>query len=196
MAILSDKLILVDADGVLLDWTYSFAWWMNKKGFTVVREDTYDLGEWFGIDTADAMRYVAEFNGSYALRNLPPYKDAMKYVRKLHVDHGYIFHCITAMSEDPDAKKLRTNNLEHLFGSTVFDDVIAVGIGASKEEALEPYRDSGCLWVEDKMENAVLGHEMGLESVIMMQAHNQTFEHDEIKKVYNWKDIYDHVVGV
>ena len=31
-----NKLILTDADGVLLDWEYAFNIWMTEKGYTLV----------------------------------------------------------------------------------------------------------------------------------------------------------------
>jgi FMN phosphatase YigB (HAD superfamily) len=34
----TDKLILVDCDGVLLDWKYSFVKWMSENNYEVVRE--------------------------------------------------------------------------------------------------------------------------------------------------------------
>jgi len=44
---LSNKVILTDVDGVLLDWEYSFNAWMNKHGYEVVpgKENEYNVGK-------------------------------------------------------------------------------------------------------------------------------------------------------
>ena len=45
----ADKLILVDCDGVLLDWKYAFYKYMNENGYTVIEEGQYDVAQTFGI---------------------------------------------------------------------------------------------------------------------------------------------------
>jgi hypothetical protein len=63
--------------------------------------------------------------------------------------------------------------------------------GADKNEALEPYRDSGCWWVEDKPENAEVGHELGLKSILMEHGHNMSHANEQIPVVKNWREIYE-----
>jgi hypothetical protein len=49
---MKDKVILVDADGVLLNWEYAFNVWMDTHGFNKIpgSEFNYDIGERYGID--------------------------------------------------------------------------------------------------------------------------------------------------
>ena len=56
---------------------------------------------------------------------------------------------------------------------TVFEKYVYLDTGADKDEELEAYRDTGCLWVEDKVENAIAGAKVGLESVVMSHGYNQ-----------------------
>ena len=80
-------------------------------------------------------------------------------------------------------------NLENLFGTTVFEKIICLDTGADKDQALEPYRDTGLYWIEDKPENADIGYQLGLSSILMEHGHNV----DHVcpyPKVKNWREIY------
>jgi FMN phosphatase YigB (HAD superfamily) len=185
------NLILVDADGVLLDWEFAFSIWMEEHGF--VKQDghqfEYDIGTRYGIDREQSFKLIKMFNESAAIGFLPPLRDAMFYVKRLHEEHGYVFHCITSLSTDVNAGRLREMNLRKLFGRTAFEGVTCLATGADKTSALEPYAGSGLWWVEDKPENADLGHRLGLQSILMEHGHNMHHE-CPYPVVKNWREIY------
>jgi hypothetical protein len=135
------------------------------------------------------------FNESAAIGFLPPLRDAMYYVKRLHEEHGYVFHCITSLSLDPNAKKLREMNLNKLFGDTAFERVVCLDTGADKDHALAPYQNTGCYWIEDKPENAEVGHNLGLRSILMEHGHNMYHYHEDIPIVKNWKEVYAIITG-
>jgi FMN phosphatase YigB (HAD superfamily) len=186
-----NQLILVDADGVLLNWEYAFAIWMEQHGHEkkLGSEFIYDIGERYGISRDQGRKLIKLFNESAAIGFLPPLRDAMYYVKRLHEEHGYVFHCITSLSLDVNAGRLREMNLRKLFGDTAFELVTCLETGADKNEALEPYRDSGCWWVEDKPENAEVGLKLGLRSILMEHGHNMNHE-CPYPIVKNWREIY------
>lgn len=188
---MKEKVILTDVDGVLLDWVYSFDQWMKRHGYVKSRNDVYDLNLCYNIDRAESKKLVRMFNESANIGYLPPLRDAVKYVRKLHEEHGFIFHAITSLSLDPFAAKEREDNLKRVFGETVFEKIQCLDTGADKDEALEMYRDTGCFWVEDKIENAELGERIGLNAVLMGHDHNADYYNGNIPVVKKWKDIYD-----
>ena len=117
-----DRLILTDCDGVLLNWEYAFNTWMQANGHKLsddpVHKYSYDMKERYGIDSQVAQRLVKSFNESAAMGFLPPQRDAIQYVKKLHEELGYVFHVITSLSKNPYACKLRRMNLEKIFGET------------------------------------------------------------------------------
>ena len=191
------QLILVDCDGVLCNWEYAFSIWMEQHGHDLQpgSEFVYDIGDRYGISRDQSRKLIKLFNESAAIGFLPPLRDAMYYVKRLHEEHGYVFHCITSLSSDVNAQRLREMNLRKLFGDTVFELVLCLETGADKREALEPYRDSQCWWVEDKPENAEVGLDLGLRSVIMEHGHNMDFSNSKIPVVKNWREIYDLVTG-
>ena len=187
------SLILVDADGVILDWEYAFSVWMEQHGFvkTEGSQFIYDIGKRYGIDHEQGRKLIKIFNESAAIGFLPPLRDAMYYVKRLHEEHGYVFHCITSLSLDANAGKLREMNLRKLFGKTAFEKITCLDTGADKHDALEPYRDSGCWWVEDKPENAEVGHKLGLRSILVEHGHNMNHVNEQIPVVKNWREIYE-----
>lgn len=191
---LSEKLILVDCDGVILDWVYTFDRWMKRNGYVKIRDDVYDLAEAYVIPKAESKKLVKAFNESANIGYLPPLRDAVKYIKKLHEEHGFVFHCITSLSLDPYAAKEREYNIKRVFGETAFEKIICLDTGADKDEALAEYKDTGCLWVEDKVENAECGHNLGLNAVLMEHDHNCDYYHGDIPLVKNWKEIYEMMV--
>jgi len=194
---LSNKVILTDVDGVLLDWEYSFNAWMNKHGYEVVpgKENEYNVGKKYGLNKVDKERIVRIFNESATIRKIPPLRDAIKYVKKLHEEHGYVFRVISSLSDDQYSQHLRTKNLREMFGSTVFESYVYLDTGADKDEALAQYKDTGCYWVEDKPENADLGLKLGLESILFQHGHNKSYD-GLAPTVKNWKQVYETIVGV
>jgi FMN phosphatase YigB (HAD superfamily) len=189
-----DKVILTDCDGVLLDWEYAFDYWMQRHGYVIVHDGVYNMAVKYGILKPDMNRLIRMFNESAAIRKLPPLRDSIKYMKKLHEEHGYIFHAITSLSNDQYAQHLRTKNLRELFGDTAFEKYIYLDTGADKNEALEVYKDTECFWIEDKVENVDLGMKLGLDGILMQHTFNADYAGDA-RVVRNWKEIYEIIVG-
>jgi hypothetical protein len=186
------KLILTDADGVLLDWEWAFNIWMQEHGFEEVPGSklNYDMSIRYNISREQVVKLIRIFNESAAIGFLPALRDAMYYVKRLHEEHGFRFHCITSLSLDSNAQKLREMNLNKLFGSTAFERIVCLDTGAHKDEVLEEYEGTGCWWIEDKAENAVVGYNAGLRSLLVEHGHNMHHYHQGVTIVKNWKEIY------
>lgn len=191
---MKDNIILVDCDGVLCDWEYAFTQFMHHKGFPTLDTSAYNIGSRFGFTPEQGHTFVEEFNDSAAIAFLPPLRDAVYYMKRLNMLHGYKFHCITSLSTNKYAQKLRTQNLNLLFGEGIWDDYIYLGCGADKDEVLAKYKDTGCFWIEDKPKNAEVGQELGLNSIIVAHEHNASYN-GEIPRFWKWKYIYNHITG-
>ena len=170
---------------------------MQQHGFQKIPggDLNYNIGKRYGIDGTQGKKLIKMFNESAAIGFLPPLRDAMHYVKRLHEEFGYVFHCITSLSTDPSAQKLREMNLAKLFGDTVFEKVVCLDTGADKDEALAHYKDTGCWWIEDKYKNAELGHKLGLNCLLMEHGHNMHYYHNEIPIVKTWKEVFEKITS-
>ena len=192
------KIIVTDCDGVLLNWEYAFCVWMSQRGYNEIEGGNmeYNIGKRFGMKVSDAIKQVEIFNQSAAMAFLPALRDARYWVKRLHEEHGYDFHCITSMSLDPNAKKLRQMNLDKLFGPTAFPVLECLDTNAPKNAALEKYRDSGYYWIEDKFENAICGQNLGMNPILIEHGWNMNEDiPDGMKKVTTWKELYNYITG-
>jgi len=205
-----DKIILVDCDGVLMDWRYKFTRWMNEQGYQLKNDEiNYDVSIQFELTEDEIYPLIELFNQSAAMKYVPPHKDAIRLVKELHEAHGYVFHMITAQNHLMEggyttpgieqARQWRIENTKRLFGKTAFEEFHFTDFG-DKAQYLDRYKDTGCWWIEDKWENAQQGLEFGLSPILMMHDYNEQHnDHDNVQsgdiiQVYDWADIYDTIV--
>jgi phosphoglycolate phosphatase-like HAD superfamily hydrolase len=188
------KIILTDCDGVLLDWENGFNEWMTSKGYTKVVEGIYDISKTYGLEKAVGKRLVKEYNESAWMGYLKAFRDARSGVAKLY-EAGYRFHCITSLSLDKKAKRLRMQNLENVFGKGVFKELVCLDTGADKDEALAEYEGSGFYWLEDKTENAECGLKFGLKSILIHHPHNVDCDNPDVIVCDDWSAIVDEILG-
>ena len=193
-----DKVILTDADGVLFNWDYAFGVWMEQHGHTPVELGNrfYSLADRYGLDSKHVPQLVKQFNESAAMGFLPALRDSVFYIKRLHEEHGYEFHCITSMGREPNAVKLREMNIRKLFGDTAFSKIVCLDTQSPKYDVLKQYDGSGLYWIEDNYKNCVAGLDYGLKPVLMEHGFNMTENiPNGVTKVTTWKEIYSIITG-
>lgn len=191
---MSNKQILCDADGVLLNWAYAFHIWLDHHGHNPVVPDVglfQRVSDQFNMENEKVMRLVKLFNESAAIGFLPAMRDAVQYVRLLHEEHGFTFHVISSVSDDLNVTNLRTMNLHKLFGAGAFEHIECLPIDASKCEYLSKFADSGCYWIEDSIQNAEDGLAFGLKPILLEHGFNLNYNNLLIPRVRSWKEIYE-----
>jgi len=189
----SNRIILTDVDGVLLDWENHFTKWMLSKGYSTEDVDNVDklyrMTDRYGITENETKRLVTEFNNSSWMATQEPMPDSQTWVKLLHAE-GWTFIPITSQTVDIPAQEVRKRRLKELFGGTVFSNFFILETGADKDSALAEFHGTGLYWVEDKITNAERGLDYGLRSLLYVHPYNQDYNNENIQKVNNWEHIY------
>ena len=204
---ISNRIILTDVDGVLLEWEHHFTKWMLQRTLFDERgaryhpyrllpdkENTYEMAERFGVTKDEIRKLIREFNRSAWMGTQRPMKHSQTWVKLLAAE-GWTFIPITSQTSDKPAQELRKRRLGELFGDHVFTNYHILGTGADKESALSEFHGTGLYWVEDKPKNAVAGLNYGLKPILIDHPYNRDFEHPDITRVNNWQDIHKLVSG-
>lgn len=189
-----DNVIVTDADGVFLYWEHGFHMWMVENGYRQTKPGFYNIEDKYGITKEKADSLVDSFNESAALKRLSPIKDAIKYIKKLHEEEGYVFHCITAIPNTRDMYDARLENIHNLFGKTAFERLTLCGSSDNKKELLREYNGTGCLWIEDLPKNCEMGLEYGMACILFDRHYNRDYYNPNVTRVLNWKQIYEMLV--
>ena len=184
-----DKRIILDCDGVLLDWAYAFDVWMVEHGYSKISntDQYYEQTRRYGISQVEAVSQIKKFNESGCVGFIPAFRDSVEYVTKLS-ELGWKFEVISCLDKDKYAQKLRQKNLLHLFGN-VFDFIdCALDFTVGKEQyLLDRYKGKNYYWIEDSVDHAESGKRVGLNSIVMDHPYNKEWDGPRVK---NWKEIY------
>ena len=203
----SNRIILTDVDGVLLEWENHFTEWMLQRSYyenevgegyigkkiypyTLLdnKQDTYEMAERFGLTKTEVRKEIREFNKSAWMGTQSPMPDSQSWVKLLAAE-GWALIPITSQTSDIPAQLLRKKRLAELFGDHVFENYHILDTGADKDSVLAEFHNTGLYWVEDKPKNALAGLNFGLKVILIDHPYNRDFNHPEITRVNNWKDI-------
>jgi FMN phosphatase YigB (HAD superfamily) len=207
------RIILTDVDGVLLEWEQHFTEWMlqrsyyeNEVGEGYIgkkiypykllddKQNTYEMAERFGLTKTEIRKEIREFNKSAWMGTQCPIQDSQTWVKLLAAE-GWTFIPITSQTSDTAAQLLRKKRLGELFGDHIFTNYHILDTGADKDSALAEFHNTGLYWVEDKPKNALAGLNYGLKPILIDHEYNRDFDHPEITRVNNWKEIHKLVTG-
>jgi len=196
---ISNRIILTDVDGVLLEWENHFTKWMITRGHKL-KEDyksEYDMGKRFifysnvfNEDPNYIKLAIREFNKSAWMATQPPMPESQTWVKLLHAE-GWTFIPISSQTSDIPAQELRKRRLEELFGEDAFYNFHILETGSDKDDVLAEFHGTGLYFIEDKWTNALAGLKYGLKVLFINHPYNQKYKHPDITRVNNWKQIHE-----
>lgn len=188
-----EKILLTDLDGCAVKWNEAFDAYMHEHGYSLVQSagDDYDLSNRYGVGWDVMKPLMHEFSTSAHIANLEPFPGAVEYLNEIDCA-GYKIIAITSIGDDPLTVQYRKENLLNTFGD-IFHDVIHLPCGAHKADTLAQWKDTGRIWVEDYFPNALAGHNLGLNTVLITHPWN---EHKDapfprVDPANAWETIYN-----
>lgn len=182
---------LTDADGVLVDYMTGFQEFMLSRGhqctLPIVK---FDLRHAYHMSENEIMKHLYDFNHSELIATLPVLADADQFLHRIK-DSGRKIVVVTSLSDCKEARSRRIANLENIFGTGMFEDVICLPLGSCKEATLTRWALSDIPWVEDNYRNAIVGSMLGLDTYLVDTDYNQG-NHPGVKRVSRhtpWEEI-------
>lgn len=172
-----------------MDWEAAFQPWAVRQGYCYQRNANlhWSVGKKLGISEAETTMLIEKFNSSADFENLPALRDSVAVVRRLH-SQGWRFVIITSAGTHPWTRKLRQNNLDRVFGTGIFDELYILPVTEHKGKILQNYRDQNLYWIEDHIDNALLGYNYGLRPLLVNHLSNSHY-YGPMTRVGNWADI-------
>tara|TARA_A100001011_G_scaffold72571_1_gene74451 strand:- start:22738 stop:23376 length:639 start_codon:yes stop_codon:yes gene_type:complete len=199
----SDRIILTDVDGVLLEWEYHFTQWMLQRNYYDAQEqrvypykllqdkqNTYEMADRFGLSITEIRKEIREFNKSAWMGTQCPMPDSQTWVKLLAAE-GWTFIPITSQTSDVPAQELRKKRLGELFGDHIFKNYHILDTGSDKDSVLAEFHNTGLYFIEDKPKNALTGLKYGVRPILIDHPYNRDFQHPDVIRVNNWKQIHE-----
>ena len=200
---ISDRIILTDVDGVLLEWEHHFTEWMVQRSYyddkqqriypyklLPDKQNTYEMAERFGLSVFEIRKEIREFNKSAWMGTQSPLPESQTWVKLLAAE-GWTFIPITSQTSDIPAQQLRKKRLGELFGDHIFKNYHILDTGQDKDQVLAEFHNTGLYFIEDKPKNALTGLEYGVRPILIDHPYNRDFQHPDVIRVNNWKQIHE-----
>lgn len=192
----SDTAILVDCDGVLLNWYEGFRNFAEAAlGRTLCPKgpQEFDVTKWLGVEhVREAVDLVRRFNSGEAgyFAKLAPMEGAVEAIAALR-SQGREIYVITSCSTEPAIVAMRRQNLIDVFGD-IFTEIHCLDMTDTKDALLSEYR--AATWVEDKFENAVAGAAAGHRTYLIRASYNVGFEDTNVVRGVTWVNGWSDIV--
>jgi len=191
----------VDADGVLTD-MQEFNYRCGKQFFRkdIVDKAGYSVKEIFGVGKLAEIFYGLKYFPQYCKEH-PPRKDAIEVLQKLS-DEGNVLHEITA-------RKFVTykNFIGHCSKKWFVDwcnkynfKFASITFCSEKNGPDDKYK--ACrhfnveVMIDDRPEIVLYLAERGIRVLMMDAPYNQDVQHENVVRVFGWKDVYEKIVGM
>jgi len=194
--------IILDCDGVLLNWRETFKNWLIQHQFLsgshLWNEDDYDIYPYLSepFNTPEfALKLSLLFNESYILGKLPPMPGAVDAIKKLH-SSGFILKVVSSFTDVYESMKIRENNLLSVFGP-VFQEFISLPLFGDKSDYLSK-QDKNSYFVEDSLVNRNCAIKVGFNPArcyIIPHAYNRSSHPETDVMRLSWNNIVKDILG-
>lgn len=187
------KPFLTDADGVLVNWNCGFNAWMKSRGYEEVTRTHYSMCVRYNLTPEMIKSLIEEYNCSAAVSFLQPIPGSVMIMNKIQ-SLGYDVHCISSFGGDTYSRIQRAKMLWEFFRIPSMN-VHLLPMDGSKVEFLSRWKDTNAPWIEDKVENALVGADLGLNAILLRSDHTSAYVSEKVYVADSWYKIYEHITG-
>jgi FMN phosphatase YigB (HAD superfamily) len=183
--------LLLDVDGVILNWVDGFNKWIHKYHFKEhahlnfkkdsVKDDVYDISERYGISYDILYFYIKLFNNSLDFAHLKALPDVDR-VLSWFVFNNWAVHTVSSYSTEQHAVVARLKNLSSVMNILEYSPHYNLDLDSNKEEVLKKYvnAEKKVVFIDDKPEHVQEALDLGLEAYLFDQPYNSTSSLDRI----------------
>lgn len=194
-------IIGVDADGVLTD-MQEFNFRCGKKFFRkeILNPAGYTVKEIFGVGKFAELIYGLQYFPQYC-KEYPPREDAVAVLNKLQKE-GHSLHEITARKFVTYKNFIGKASKKWFVEWCVHNGFEFASITFCSEKHGPKDKYDACkrlgveLMIDDRPEIVIYLAERGVKVLMMDAPYNQQVKHENIIRVYDWKDVYTRIKGV
>jgi FMN phosphatase YigB (HAD superfamily) len=188
---MTSKMVLLDVDGVLLDWNKKFHQWMEQNGHLAKSINSTLIEDMYDLEIKKVRTCIRTFNETDNIKRLEPIDGAVEAIALLK-SAGYTLQCITSLSTNSKIINNRNENLSSVFGANTFLDTVFLNTYSPKKEILEQYSNTNAWWIEDNLKNAKDGADVGLKSIFFSSVDAAD---SRIFSTNSWKKIIEIIIG-
>lgn len=185
--------IVLDCDGVILDWHLGFYDWMRAQGHEVAHPypAEYAMTSSYPGKTKDEIfAHIPTFNVSPDFGRLAQCHGAFAGVLALKIAFPAArVVVLSAVGDAPETHQMRRDNLAEL----PIDEIVLVPHGVSKRPWLEKMAKPAVL-VEDHPGHAAAAAELGFTAVLIDRPWNRDESPKGVHRVRSWADVYSTVI--
>lgn len=189
--------LILDCDGVLLDWTRSFTEWVYETYGWKPNDSypkLYNADAWYDIAVERGQELVTEFNASEAFASIYAI-DSVREGLELVKAAGMRTHVITCAGPSKTCHRRRRENLNNHFPKMI-DKLTCIPMTMTKTRHLSQYDGSDFFFIEDHHKHAASAIEFNIQPILVRtnQNYGQRNPHG-IKKVNTFLEACKHVLA-
>lgn len=180
--------VLLDVDGVLLDWIGGFREYLSLRGIVPKGDHPtdYSMRSWLGLEAAQVHSLITSFNTSPYFERLQPCPGAVDAVSRFH-DLGLDITVISSCGREMAG--MRRRNLRNVFGGNM--GVICLDLHESKLTTLAQF--DRAIWVEDHDNHAWAGAVHGHRSFCFRTPYNakERTNGEDVQWIEDWHPVLE-----
>ncbi|MGL6228603.1 MAG: hypothetical protein ACRC3J_05240 [Culicoidibacterales bacterium] len=193
------KTILVDVDGVLVEWFSQLPFFMSEENISSDVLLSRQNGKWlsprdmFGVESKESIALVKKYNKSEHIRRLAAYPDAIHHVNILSKEYNFV--AISALGTTAACYANRTYNLKALFPN--FGEIMLCDVFGDKRELIKKAaaKYDVLMYIDDRETHCEEAEEiLGIRKVIHMQ--RTPILSTRFKSARDWDDIKKYIDNI